>query len=146
MYNTNSVKYIDKLHILALCKETVSLRCIFYGIFSMSPNRNGQFGPYIGKYEQDLQERRENLVSLNTRVSKYRIENSISDKPPLYWTYIRKGTVSQYIQVTRCIAKTLHTYAYTQPSLILMFPSFYILTLLMFRPNSLEKVRENNPS
>ena len=61
-------------------------------------------------------------------IFKYRIENSISDKPPLYWTYIRKGTVSQYIQVTRCIAKTLRTYAYMQPSLILMFPSFYIVT------------------
>ena len=26
--------------------------------------------PYIGKYAKDLQERRENLVSLNTRVTK----------------------------------------------------------------------------
>ena len=43
-------------------------------------------------------------------------------------TYIRKGTVSQYIQMTRCITKTLCTYAYTQPSLILMFPSFNIVT------------------
>ena len=59
---------------------------------------NGRFRPYIGIYAQDLRERRENIVSLNARVSKYRIENSISDKPPLYWTYIRKGTVSQYIR------------------------------------------------
>ena len=56
------------------------------------------------------------------------MKNSISDKPPLNWTYIRKGTVSQYIQVNRCIVKTLRTYAYTQPSLILMFPAFYIVT------------------
>ena len=95
----------------------------------MSPNTNGQFRPYIGIYAQDLRERRENIVPLNTQVSKYRIENSISDKPPLYWIYIRKGTVSQYIQVTRCISKPLRTYAYTQPSLILMFLSFYIVTL-----------------
>ena len=97
---------IDKLHIPASCKETVSLRRIFYYIFSMSPNTNGQFRPYIGIYAQDLGERRENLVSLDSRVSKYRIENFISDKPPLFWTYIRKGTVSQYKHVTRCIAKT----------------------------------------
>ena len=87
-------------------------------VFSMSPNTNGQFRPYIGNNVNYLRERSENIVS------KYRIENSISDKPPLYWTYTRKGTVSQYIQVTRCIAKTLPTYAYTQPSLILVFPAF----------------------
>ena len=42
--------------------------------------------------------------------------------------YSRKGTVSQYIQVNRCIAKTLRTYGYKQPSLILIFPAFYIVT------------------
>ena len=94
----------------------------------MSHNTNGKFRFYIGNNEKNLQERRENIVSLNTPVSKHRIENSISDKPPLFWTYIRKGTVSQYIQVTRCIAKTLHTYVYMQSSLILMFPAFYIVT------------------
>ena len=50
------------------------------------------------------------------------------DHTHLLFFYIRKGTVSQYIQVNRCIAKTLRTYAYTQPSLILMFPAFYIVT------------------
>ena len=64
----------------------------------MSPNTNGQFRPYIGIYAQDFRERHDTIVSPNTRVSKYRIENSISDKPPLYWTYIRKGIVSQYIR------------------------------------------------
>ena len=89
----------------APCKETVSLWRIFHSIFSMSPNTNGQFCPYIGIYAQEFWERRENIVSLNTGISKYRIENSISDTQPIYWTYIRKGTVFQYIQVTRCIAK-----------------------------------------
>ena len=34
----------------ASCKETVSLRRIFNGIFSVSPNTKGQFCPYVGKY------------------------------------------------------------------------------------------------
>ena len=37
--------------------------------------------------------------------------NSISDKPPLYWTNKRKGTVSQFIKVTRCIPNSLRIYA-----------------------------------
>ena len=65
---------IDKLHVPASCKETVSLQCIFYGIFSMSPNTNGQFRPYIGIYAQYFRERREKIVSLNTRITKYSIE------------------------------------------------------------------------
>ena len=94
----------------------------------MSPNTNGHFRTYLGNNAQYLRERRENIVSLKIQVSKYRRENCISDKQPLYWTYIRKRTVSQYIQVTRSIAKALRTYAFTQPSLILMFPAFYIVT------------------
>ena len=109
--------------------------------FFMSPNTNGQVRPYIGNNAQYMLERRENIVSLNTRISNDRIENSISDKPPLYWTYIRKGTVSQYIQVTRCIAKTLRSFAYTQPSLILMFPAFYIITLKHNLPYSIKSKR-----
>ena len=50
-------------------------------------------------------------------------------KPTLYWTYIIKGTVYPCIKVNRCIAKTLHTYAYMQLSLILLFPIFYVVTL-----------------
>ena len=96
----------------------------------MSPNTNGLFCPCIGNNAQYLRERSENIVPLDTQVFKYRIENSISDKPPLYWAYIRKGNISQYIQVARCIAKTLHAYAYMQPSLILIFPAFYIITVI----------------
>ena len=76
-----------------------------------------------------MQTNHENITSLDNWVSKYRIDNTILGKRPLYWTYIRKGTVSQYIQVNRCIAKTLRTYAYTQPTLILMYPAFYIVTV-----------------
>ena len=54
--------------------------------------------------------------------------NSISDKLPLYWTNSRKGTVSQFVKMTRCIVKSLHICAYKQPSLILMFISFDIVT------------------
>ena len=91
--------------------------------------------PYIGKYGRKVQEKRENMNSVDNLVSKYSIKNSNADKPPLYWTYIRKVTISQYIhvQVNTCIAKTLRTYAYTQPSLILMFPTFYIVTITYFK-------------
>ena len=54
--------------------------------------------------------------------------NFISDKPPLYWTNSRKGTLSQFVKMTRCIPKPLCIYAYTQPLLILMFLSFNIVT------------------
>ena len=56
--------------------------------------------------------------------------NSISDKPPLHWTNSRKGTVSQFVYMTRYIPKPLRIYAYTQPSLILMFLYFDIITLV----------------
>ena len=75
-------------------------------------NTNGQFRPYIGNNNKICEK---DVKTLDTRVSKYRIENSISDKSHLYWNYIRKGTVSQYIQVDRCIAKTFRTYEYRQP-------------------------------
>ena len=55
--------------------------------------------------------------------------NFISDKPPLYWTNSRKGTISRFVWVTRCIPKPLRICAYTQPSLILMFPALYIITV-----------------
>ena len=55
--------------------------------------------------------------------------NSVSDKPPLYWTNSRKDTVSQFVQMTRCIPKPLRNYAYMQPSLILIFLSFDIVTV-----------------
>ena len=43
---------VDKLHIPASCKETVSLRSIFYGfLFYVPSHKIYNSVPYIGKYE-----------------------------------------------------------------------------------------------
>ena len=52
----------------------------------------GNSALYIERNAQDLQDNKIMPALLNKETV-----NSISDKPPLYWTYSRKGTVSRFI-------------------------------------------------
>ena len=67
---------------------TVSLKCPL--------TRMGNSILYIVKSAKDLQDLQESNEIMQALLNKDTM-NSISDKPPFYWTISRKGTISRFV-------------------------------------------------
>ena len=80
----------------ASCKESF-FRLYLLQYFLMSPYTNGQFRPYIGNSDKICEKGVKILFHWKIKFLSI-VRELYLRQPPLYWTYFRKGTVSQFIR------------------------------------------------